>query len=94
MRSRRMPRQDQKWFASMKLYLSAHATRPDRAFRQYDAVDPGNRQVAGELERRWNERLVAVQTAEDALNEACEACADMRMDEAGAGGLPAARRRS
>lgn len=54
----------------------------DRAFRQYDAVDPGNRQVAGELERRWNERLVAVQTAEDALKEAHEACADMRMDEA------------
>ena len=54
----------------------------DRAFRQYDAVDPGNRQVAGELERRWNERLVAVQTTETALKEAHEACADMRMDEA------------
>ena len=25
--------------------------------RQYDAVDPHNRLVAGELERRWNERL-------------------------------------
>lgn len=29
-----------------------------RARRQYDAVDPDNRLVAGELERRWNERLV------------------------------------
>ena len=29
-----------------------------RARRQYDAVDPENRQVAGELERRWNEKLV------------------------------------
>ena len=52
-----------------------------RAWQQYDAVDPGNRQVAGELERRWNERLVAVQTVENALDHARAACADMRMDE-------------
>ncbi|WP_287301181.1 hypothetical protein [Mesorhizobium sp.] len=30
------------------------------ARRQYDAVDPDNRLVAGELERRWNAALVAV----------------------------------
>jgi DNA invertase Pin-like site-specific DNA recombinase len=30
------------------------------ARRQYDAVDPANRLVAGELERRWNEALQAV----------------------------------
>jgi DNA invertase Pin-like site-specific DNA recombinase len=30
----------------------------DRAARQYDAVDPGNRLVAGELERRWEEALL------------------------------------
>jgi hypothetical protein len=29
----------------------------DRAFRQYNQVDPLNRLVAAELERRWNERL-------------------------------------
>ena len=28
-----------------------------RAQRQYDRVDPDNRLVAGELERRWNETL-------------------------------------
>jgi hypothetical protein len=28
-----------------------------RARRQYDAVDPANRLVAGELERRWNDAL-------------------------------------
>ena len=28
------------------------------ARRQYDEVDPGNRLVAGELERRWNEALL------------------------------------
>jgi len=30
------------------------------AQRQYDAVDPGNRLVAAELERRWNEKLERV----------------------------------
>ena len=52
-----------------------------RAWQQYDAVDPGNRQVAGELERRWNERLIAVQAVEAALEHARAAHADMRMDE-------------
>lgn len=36
-----------------------------RARRQYDTVDPENRLVAGELERRWNERLAAVRALED-----------------------------
>ena len=31
-----------------------------RARRQYDTVDPDNRLVAGELERRWNTALAAV----------------------------------
>lgn len=35
-----------------------------RAQRQFDAVDPGNRLVAAELERRWNERLVEVSRRE------------------------------
>jgi DNA invertase Pin-like site-specific DNA recombinase len=39
-------------------YEAAHARR------QYDAVDPANRLVAGELERRWNEALQAVQRIE------------------------------
>ena len=34
------------------------------ARRQYDAVDPDNRLVAGELERRWNERLEVVRAIE------------------------------
>jgi excisionase family DNA binding protein len=43
-----------------------------RARRQYDAVDPDNRLVAGELERRWNERLVQLHALEvqlDNLNQ-------------------------
>lgn len=38
-----------------------------RAHRQYNAVDPENRLVVGELERRWNERLASVQMLEDQL---------------------------
>jgi excisionase family DNA binding protein len=38
-----------------------------RAHRQYDAVDPGNRLVTSELERRWNETLGRVQALEAAL---------------------------
>jgi excisionase family DNA binding protein len=38
-----------------------------RANRQYDAVDPENRLVAGDLERRWNERLAEVVRLEDDL---------------------------
>jgi hypothetical protein len=38
-----------------------------RARRQYDAVDPDNRLVAGELERRWNECLAAVVRIEDEI---------------------------
>jgi len=40
-----------------------------RAHRQYDATDPENRLVAGELERRWNERLASVRMLEDQLAE-------------------------
>ena len=40
-----------------------------RAERQYDAVDPENRQVAGELERRWNDRLAEVRRLDVALEE-------------------------
>ena len=39
-------------------YEAAHARR------QYDAVDPANRLVAGELERRWNEALETVNRIE------------------------------
>ena len=37
----------------------------DLARRQYDAVDPANRLVAAELERRWNDRLADVQGQEE-----------------------------
>lgn len=40
------------------------------AQRQYDAVDPSNRLVAGELERRWNEKLERVAELERAFAHA------------------------
>jgi DNA invertase Pin-like site-specific DNA recombinase len=40
------------------------------AQRQYDAVDPSNRLVAAELERRWNEKLERVSQLERAYAQA------------------------
>jgi DNA invertase Pin-like site-specific DNA recombinase len=41
----------------------------DRRHRQFDAVDPGNRLVAEELESRWNEALRRVAELESRLTE-------------------------
>ena len=41
----------------------------ERAHRQYDRVDPENRLVCGELERRWNDRLTALAESENRLAE-------------------------
>jgi hypothetical protein len=48
--------------AERQLELSLQQARYEAAHarRQYDAVDPDNRLVAGELERRWNEALQAI----------------------------------
>ncbi|MDE2501009.1 MAG: recombinase family protein [Alphaproteobacteria bacterium] len=44
--------------------LEAARYAADRAFRQYDATDPANRLVAGELEVRWNKTLARVAEVE------------------------------
>ena len=44
--------------------LEAERYAADRAFRQYDAIDPANRLVAAELERRWNRALTRVSEME------------------------------
>jgi DNA invertase Pin-like site-specific DNA recombinase len=53
--------------AQRQLELSLQQARHEvaHARRQYDAVDPANRLVAGELERRWNETLQAVAKIEN-----------------------------
>ena len=52
--------------AQRQLELSLQQARYEvaHARRQYDAVDPANRLVAGELERRWNEALQTVNKIE------------------------------
>jgi hypothetical protein len=49
---------------ALKRDLEAARYAADRAFRQYDAADPANRLVAGELEARWNKALVHVAETE------------------------------
>jgi DNA invertase Pin-like site-specific DNA recombinase len=55
--------------ARQTLILAVEKARYEaqRAQRQYDRVDPDNRLVAGELERRWNETLAHVAEAEARL---------------------------
>ena len=52
--------------AQRQLELSLQQARYEAAHarRQYDAVDPANRLVAAELERRWNDALQAVRRTE------------------------------
>ena len=50
-----------------ELALTQARYEADLARRQYDAVDPANRLVAAELERRWNDRLSEVQRQEERL---------------------------
>jgi DNA invertase Pin-like site-specific DNA recombinase len=52
--------------AQQQLELALQQARFEAAHarRQYDAVDPDNRLVAGELERRWNEALQVAQRIE------------------------------
>ena len=47
--------------------LEAARYAADRAFRQYDAADPANRLVAGELEARWNQTLARVAEVENKI---------------------------
>ena len=65
-----------------ELALERARYEADRAFRQFDGVDPENRQVAAELERRWNGRLVAASEMEAALARAQEADRAFRMGDA------------
>ena len=50
-----------------ELALAQARYEADLARRQYDLVDPANRLVASELERRWNDRLGEVHRQEERL---------------------------
>ena len=49
--------------------LEAARYAADRAFRQYDAADPENRLVAGELEARWNRALARAAACEARITD-------------------------
>ncbi|MEC4817580.1 MAG: recombinase family protein [Scytonema sp. PMC 1069.18] len=53
-----------------QLRLERAQYEAERAFRQYDAVDPENRLVARTLERRWNEKLQQLAQLEQAYEAA------------------------
>ncbi len=54
---------------ALELALEQAQYEADRARRQYDAVEPENRLVAAELERRWNEALSRVREVEKELEK-------------------------
>jgi hypothetical protein len=57
---------------SLRLGVEAAQYAADRAFEQYDLVDPRNRLVADSLERRWNDRLAELQAAKERLERVRE----------------------
>jgi hypothetical protein len=55
--------------AALELDLKAARYAAQRAWKQYDGVDPENRLVADELERRWNAAMDRVRTLEHRMEE-------------------------
>jgi excisionase family DNA binding protein len=67
--------------AHLELTLEQARYEAARAQRQYDAVEPENRIVVGELERRWNERLRELMRLEEEVRAAREALPAAGMSE-------------
>jgi DNA invertase Pin-like site-specific DNA recombinase len=55
---------------ALLLELKGARYAAERAWRQYDAIDPENRLVADELERRWNTALEKVRQSEAMVEQA------------------------
>ena len=62
--------QDSRKLKALELGLQQARYETQRARRQYDAVEPENRLVCGELEKRWEQALRAEKDAEQAWDEA------------------------
>ena len=58
---------------TLRTELQAARYSADRAAKQFDAVDPANRLVADELERRWNAALERVREIEQRVRAAEDA---------------------
>jgi hypothetical protein len=56
--------------AALERDLEAARYAAQRAQRQYDAADPENRLVTGELERRWNQALQRLSEIENRIQSA------------------------
>src|SRR6201988_1573092 len=54
--------------AALSRQLEQLVFEAKKAFEQYDAVDARNRLVASELERRWNEKLEAIEAVKQRLS--------------------------
>jgi DNA invertase Pin-like site-specific DNA recombinase len=62
--------QDGRKLKALALALQQARYETQRSRRQYDAVEPENRWVCGELEKRWEQALQAEKQGEQALEEA------------------------
>ena len=61
---------------AVELELQEARYQADRAFRQYDAADPENRLVTGQLESRWNDALERVHRLEVRWSQMRESVVD------------------
>ena len=69
MASEEVARERDEVLAALQRDLEAARYSASRAQRQYDAVDPENRLIAAELERRWNQALQRVHAIENQVAE-------------------------
>ena len=65
---------------ALRLELKAARYQAERAERQYDAVEPENRLVADELERRWNVALERVAELQARVDSAAAALPNNAVD--------------
>lgn len=69
---RRLAQQTDEKRSSLELALQRARYEADRVRRQYDATEPENRLVAGELEARWERELEHVAELQQRLNSECD----------------------
>jgi DNA invertase Pin-like site-specific DNA recombinase len=78
----RISQQDAEWQQALKLELEQARYEAQLAERRYEAVDPAQRLVAGELEARWNRALEKVQEVEKRLQTGIgTSCSQSRPDK-------------
>jgi DNA invertase Pin-like site-specific DNA recombinase len=74
-------KQTDRHLRALELALEQARYEVERARRQYDAVEPENRLVAAELERRWERALAAAAEAEAALADALEKTEELNAED-------------